>query len=260
MYKTIEFRTEAAVAYITFNRPESYNAINDLLGREFIEVLEKCRENEDIRAVVLTGNGKAFCSGQDLKDPSAFQNGINFEQMVEERYNRFAELIIETPKPFIASLNGVAAGAGAGIALACDHLIAAENASLVFAFTNIGLIPDTATHYTLARTIGIKKAFQLLALGQTLNAEQALQLGLIHQIVPQDKLTETAAQLAYQYAQRPTKAIGFLKTILNQAHNLSLHETLQMEKKYQNLAGHSQDFMEGVQAFLQKRKPEFKGK
>ncbi len=260
MYNTLIFTVENQVAEIKFNRPDRYNAFNNEMSFEFIDALKKCGKDSNIRSIIISGEGKAFCSGQDLKDVEAQAGMRSLGESVEKRYNPMTRLIINTEKPFICKLHGVAAGAGAGVALACDYVIASDNASLLFAFANIGLVLDSGSSYNLPRLVGKRKAFELATLGEKITAQQALDYGMVNQLVPAEQLDQAVMNIALNYAQRPTKAIGLIKRMLNKSFHSDLETMLEMEMYCQEIAGKTDDYIEGVMSFIQKRKPEFKGK
>ena len=262
MSDTLKFDVDGHVATLTLNRPKSYNALNNALSFALIDALKQCKKDDNIRAVVLTGAGeKAFCSGQDLKDREAGTNqqgGLG--ESVRTRYNPIARGIMQTEKPIICALNGVAAGAGAGIALASDYTIAADHAYLLFAFANIGLVCDTGSSYTLPALVGRRRAFEFAALGDKIPAEQAAELGLLNTVVPAEKLQEEMQSIAQRFAERPPISMRLIKRMVNTAHNgAALEQMLEMEMYCQEVAGNSKDYMEGVAAFIEKRQPKFKG-
>ncbi len=258
MYETILFDQQDKVATITLNRPDRYNAFNELMSKELISALRTCQKDPQIRAIVIGGAGKAFCSGQDLKDVEGKPRSLG--DSVERRYNPMVKLLRETEKPFICRLNGVAAGAGASLALACDHVVAAEEARMLWAFVNIGLVLDSGSSWTLPRLVGQRKAFELAALGEPVGAKEALDLGLINEVVPADQLEARCAALAATYAEKAPKALGLIKRMLQRSYESSLDDMLLMEKQSQEIAGRTEDYQEGVKAFVEKRKPQFKGK
>lgn len=257
-YNTLLYELAAGVLTITFNRPERYNAFNSEMSMEFIDALKKAEKDSTVRVIVITGSGKAFCSGQDLKDVAGVTRSLG--ESVEKRYNPKARLIQTIEKPVIAKLNGIAAGAGAGVALACDYVIASEQAALLFAFVNIGLVLDTGSSYALPRLVGYRKAFEYATLGNKISATEALECGLVNQVVMPDKLDESTTVIAQKYATSATKAIGLIKRMLQRSVHSSLEETLELEKYCQEIAGKSQDYIEGVSAFIEKRPPNFSGK
>jgi 2-(1,2-epoxy-1,2-dihydrophenyl)acetyl-CoA isomerase len=211
-----------------------------------------------VRVVVLTGAGKAFCSGQDLKAVVG-QEKRSFLDSLHKRYNPLIRAMRQLPKPIVCRLNGVAAGAGCSLALACDVIVAAEEATLIEVFINIGLVPDSGSAYFLPRLVGTAKAFELCSMGNKVKAAEALQLGLVNKVVPMDQLDAAVREYTTYYAAAPTKAIGLIKKMLNKSHNTTLDEMLDYEAYCQEIAGSSGDYKEGVAAFLEKRKPVFKG-
>ncbi|MCR5887933.1 enoyl-CoA hydratase-related protein [Hymenobacter sp. J193] len=247
------------VATITLNRPEVFNAFNDPQSYELQDALKQVARDVRVRAVVLTGAGRAFCSGQDLKGASAGEKR-SFYDSLHKRYNPIIRAMRALPKPIICRLNGVAAGAGCSLALACDAIVASVEASLIEVFINIGLVPDSGSSYFLPRMVGSLKAFELCALGSKVPADEALRLGLVNQVVPAEQLDEAAYGLASRYAAAPTKSIGLIKQMLNKAGTSTLDEMLDYEALCQQIAGESEDYQEGVKAFAEKRKPSFTGR
>ena len=246
------------VATITLNRPEVFNAFNDPLSYELQDALKQVARDPAVRAVVLTGAGRAFCSGQDLKAAQTTEKR-SFYDSLHKRYNPIIRAMRGLPKPIIGRLNGVAAGAGCSLALACDALVASTDASLIEVFINIGLVPDSGSSWFLPRLVGTLKAFELCALGSKVPAEEALRLGLVNEVVSPENLDEATYALAARYASAPTKSIGLLKQMLNKAAAATLDEVLDYEAHCQQIAGESDDYKEGVAAFSEKRKPMFKG-
>jgi 2-(1,2-epoxy-1,2-dihydrophenyl)acetyl-CoA isomerase len=259
MYNTILFDLKDGVATLTLNRPDRFNAFNNEMSFEFIEALKECRKNTEVRTVIITGAGdKAFSSGQDLKDIQGTQRSI--ADSVAQRYNPKIKLITGIEKPILCKLNGIAAGAGAGIALACDMVIAAEHASLLFAFINIGLVPDSGGSYTLPRILSRQQAFEVATSGDKIDAQTAFRLGMVNRVVPAADLDTVTYDLAAKYAAKPPIALALTKRMLNRSLNRSLDEMLEMEMHCQSIAGNSEDYKEGVAAFIEKRAPQFKGK
>ncbi|HEY8935043.1 MAG TPA: enoyl-CoA hydratase-related protein [Cyclobacteriaceae bacterium] len=259
MFQYINYTVNQGIGTVTLNRPDVYNALNDEITFELQDVLKRISKDDAIRVVVLTGEGKAFCSGQDLKSVPADQKR-SFMDSLHKRYNPIIRAMRELPKPIISKLNGVAAGAGCSLALACDMIIASEEASLIEVFINIGLVPDSGSSYFLPRLVGMAKAFELCALGSKVKAKEAAELGLINRVVPADQLEQTVNELANQFANAPTRAIGLIKKMLNKSTMSSLDQMLDYEAYCQEIAGQTSDYKEGVKAFLEKRKPEFTGK
>ncbi len=248
------------MATITMNRPDVFNAFNNEMSYELQDALKQVARDAAVRVVVLTGAGdKAFCSGQDLKDARNMDEKRAFYNSVIKRYNPIIKAMRNMPKPIIARVNGVAAGAGCSLALACDFIVAAEHARLIEVFVNIGLVMDSGSSYFLPKAVGSLKAFELATMGTKVTAAEALQLGMVNRVAPADKLDEVLAEVTGYYAQAPTKAIGIMKQMLNKAGNASLDDMLEYEAYCQEIAGTSNDYKEGVAAFREKRKPEFKG-
>lgn len=258
MYTCLLYDVRDGVATITLNRPDVFNAFNDPQSYELQDALKQVARDAAVRAVVLTGAGRAFCSGQDLKAAQG-EEKRSFYDSLHKRYNPIVRAMRSLPKPIIGRLNGVAAGAGCSLALACDALIASSDASLIEVFINIGLVPDSGSSYFLPRIVGTLKAFELCTLGSKVSAEEALRLGLVNQVVAPDQLDEATYALAARYAAAPTKSIGLIKQMLNKASASTLDEMLDYEAYCQQIAGESEDYKEGVQAFLEKRKPQFRG-
>lgn len=260
MTKPITKQLENGVATLTFNRPEVFNSFNREMALLLQEELDTCAADDSVRAIVLTGNGKAFCAGQDLKEVTDPDLNPGFKKILEEHYNPIITKIRAIEKPIIAAVNGVAAGAGANIALACDIVIAHEKVSFIQAFSKIGLIPDSAGTFFLPRLIGFGKASALMMLGDKLSAIDAEKMGMIYKVTSLEEFQETVSSTAHKLAQMPTKALGMTKRLLNESMTNSLQEQLDLESKLQIEAAQSEDYKEGVAAFVEKRKPEFKGK
>lgn len=247
-----------SVLKITLNRPDKFNSFNREMALALQAALDNAATDSAIRAVYLTGEGKAFCAGQDLAevvDP----NGVGLEKIVTEHYNPIIEKIRNIEKPVICAVNGVAAGAGANIALACDIVIAANSVAFIQAFSKIGLIPDSGGTFFLPRLIGFGKASALMMLGDKISASDAEKMGMIYKVIEDDKLQEDALTIAKTLANLPTRAIGLTKRLLNQSINNTLEQQLISEGIEQINASKTYDYNEGVKAFLEKRKPVFKG-
>lgn len=258
-FQFLKHETTNGVARITLNRPEVYNALNDGITFEFQDALKLAAKDANVRVLEITGAGKAFCSGQDLKAASG-QEKRSFFDSLHKRYNPIIRLMREMQKPIVCRLNGVAAGAGCSLALACDIIVASEDAVMTEVFINIGLVPDSGSSYFLPRLTGMAKAFELCSMGTKLKASEALELGLINKVVPANQLDEAVRVYTDYFAHAPTKAIGLIKKMLNKSATSSLDEMLDYEAYCQQIAGTSEDHKEGVLAFLEKRKAEFKGK
>jgi len=252
------FESKEGVAIITLNRPEKFNAFNRDMTLMLQEKLDECK-NSSIRAVYITGAGKAFCSGQDLEEVSDPINGVDVTVILKEHFNPIIKRIRKLEKPVIAAVNGVAAGAGANIAVCCDIVVAAKSASFIQAFSKIGLIPDSGGTYFLPRLIGWQKASALFMLGEKLSADEAEKIGMIYKVLDDDKFQEQAFAIALTLAQMPTKALAFTKLALNNSLINNYEDQLHDEEILQERAGRTNDYKEGVQAFLEKRKPNFTG-
>lgn len=258
-YQYLLFRTEQGIATISLNRPEVYNALNDPITFELQDAFKVIAKDESIRVVVLTGEGKAFCAGQDLKE-SAISGKKSFMDSLHKRYNPIIRAMRSLPKPVICRLNGVAAGAGCSLALACDMIIASEDAMLTEVFVNIGLVPDSGSSFFLPRLVGMAKAFELCSMGTRVNARAAVDLGLVNRAVPHDQLDAALAEYTSYFSNAPTKSIGLIKKMLQKSAHATLDEMLDYEAWSQEIAGSSADYREGVAAFLEKRKPRFTGR
>ncbi|MDQ3071918.1 MAG: enoyl-CoA hydratase-related protein [Bacteroidota bacterium] len=259
MYSNLGYDLSEGVATITLNRPDVFNAFNDELSYELQDALKKANREEEVRVVVLTGAGKAFCSGQDLKEIANKENR-SLSDSLYKRYNPIIRAIREMPKPVICRLNGVAAGAGCSLALACDIIIASEKALLIEVFVNVGLVLDSGSSYFLPRLVGSQRAFELATTGKKVSAQQAFEWGMVNSVVSEDELDNTVSRLTDFYRSAPTKAIGLMKKMLNRSFNSDLDTMLQYEAYCQEIAGRSEDYREGVSSFNEKRKPEFKGR
>lgn len=255
---SILFEIKNSIAFITLNRPEKGNAFNREMASLLQEKLDECETNISVRCVFITGTGKAFCAGQDLAevvDPS----GQGMEKILSEHYNPIIRKIRNLSKPVVAALNGVAAGAGANIALCCDVVIASENASFIQAFGKIGLIPDSGGSYFLPRLIGFQKASALMMFGDKVSAIEAERIGMIYKYFPEQTFISEAEKIATTLSELPTKGIAFTKQALNKSLEQNLEQQLQTEDLLQQKAASTNDFKEGVAAFIEKRKPNFKG-
>ena len=255
----ITSKIENHIAWLSLNRPEVFNSFNREMALLLQSELDACETNPEVRAIVLTGNGKAFCAGQDLKEVTSPELNPGFKKILEEHYNPIVSRIRSIEKPIIAAVNGVAAGAGANIALACDVVVASEQASFIQAFSKIVLIPDSGGTFFLPRLIGFQKASALMLLGDKIAAEEAERLGMVYKVVPSEAFETEIQQLATTLSQMPTKALGMTKRLLNQSMTNNLEDQLELEGKLQIEAAQSEDYAEGVAAFVEKRKPNFKG-
>ena len=255
---TTIFSKEGQIGKIILNRPEVFNSFNREMALAVQDHLKDCGSDSNIRAIYLTGMGKAFCAGQDLQEVTE-ENDLNITRILKEHYNPIIHLLRDIEKPIICAINGVAAGAGANIALACDITIASDKASFIQAFSKIGLIPDSGGTFILPRLIGLQRATALTMLGDKISAELAVQMGMIYKNDPHESLETEAWQITQTLAQMPTKGLGLTKRALNRALRNDLEEQLTLEVELQTAAGATNDFREGVQAFLEKRKPVFKG-
>lgn len=254
----INFEIQGNLAVIQFNRADKLNSFVREMALDFQQRLEECRDNKNIRAVLIHGEGRAFCAGQDLAEAIS-EDGPELRQIVEEHYNPIIELIRNIEKPIIAAVNGVAAGAGANIALACDIVLAAKSASFIQAFSAIGLIPDSGGTFTLPRLVGWQKATALMMLGDKIKAQEAEQMGMIYKSVDDDALIQESTALASRLSNMATMGLGLTKRALNASLTNDLTSQLKLEEELQTMAGQTHDYKEGVNAFLEKRKPQYKG-
>ena len=252
------FEVKNNIATITFNRPESFNSFNREMSLLMQEKLDECASAHDIRCVLITGTGKAFSAGQDLGELIG-ENAIGIDKILSQHYNPIISRIRDLPKPVIALVNGVAAGAGANIALCCDIVLATQSATFIQAFSKIGLIPDSGGTYFLPRLIGWQKASALMMLGEKVSATEAVELGMIYKSFADEIFWEESMKLAQTLAQMPTKGLAFTKQALNNSLNSSLAAQLLKEDELQQKAADTKDFKEGVAAFLEKRQATFKG-
>ena len=256
-HETIRVEVADGVATITLNRPDSLNALNGAMRRELLAALKAAGRDQMVRAVVLTGEGRGFCSGADLRGGAA---ELAFRRVLTDEYNPLITAVRELPKPVIAAVNGVAAGAGVSLALACDLVYAAPEARFIQAFVRIGLVPDSGSTRTLVRALGRHRTAKLIFSGEPLGAAEAQAAGLVNEVVPAGELTDTVHAVAAGLAAGPTSAIGFAKRAINHAEDALLAESLAMEAGLQELAGRTDDHAEGVAAFGEKREPRFVGR
>ena len=260
-YDFIRYAVDQGVASITLSRPDVLNAFNKRMAQELQRALGVAAKDDAVRAVMLTGNGRGFCAGQDLAEATGGDlTKVDLGDIVATNYTPSIIAIREIEKPVVAAVNGVAAGAGANLALACDIVIAAEDASFIQSFTKIGLVPDTGGTFFLPRLVGPARATALMMLADKVSATKALEWGMIYQVVPSTVLIDTAMSLAKQMASMPTRALGFTKKALNESMGSDYRAALVAEEKYQREAGKTADYLEGVRAFLEKRKPNYTGR
>lgn len=256
-YETLLYQADAGVATITLNRPDALNALNAAMRRELLAVIKSDGRDAEIRAIVITGAGRGFCAGADLRGGSGERQ---FRRVLTEEYNPLIEAIRRVPKPVVASVNGVAAGAGVSLALAADLVIASDDARFVPAFNRIALVPDSGLTRTLVRTLGRHRATAILLGERELTAAEALESGLVAAVFPSDRLAAATQAFAARLASGPTGAIGLTKRLVNAAEDDTLAETLAAEAALQEVAGRGADHAEGVAAFAEKREPEFRGR
>lgn len=254
----IKYELIDGVGKITLNRAEKYHSFVREMALQLQDVLDRCKEDKNVRAILITAEGKAFCAGQDLGEATD-PNGPELTQIVQEHYNPIIRKIRGIEKPVVAAVNGVAAGAGASISICCDIVVATESASFIQAFSKIGLIPDSAGTFFLPRLVGMQKATALMMTAESVSAKDAEEMGMIYKVFPDDKFVEESWKLVSKLSKMPTKGLGLTKQLLNASYSNNLEQQLEMEDKYQTIAGNSSDFKEGVNAFLEKRKANFKG-
>ena len=254
----IQYELIEGVGKITLNRPEKYHSFVREMALQLQEILDKCKEDNAVRAILITATGKAFCAGQDLGEATD-PNGPELTQIVQEHYNPIIRKIRSIEKPVVAAVNGVAAGAGASIALACDIVVATESAAFIQAFSKIGLIPDSAGTFFLPRLVGMQKAAALMMTAEPVKAKDAVEMGMIYKVYSNETFETESWKLVSKLAAMPTKGLGLTKRLLNESYSNNLEQQLTMEDECQTIAGNTADFKEGVQAFLEKRKPNFKG-
>ncbi|MBM3545855.1 MAG: 2-(1,2-epoxy-1,2-dihydrophenyl)acetyl-CoA isomerase [Alphaproteobacteria bacterium] len=259
---TVLYAAEAGVATLTLNRPESLNSVNRQLHSDLRHALDRAAGDSDVRCLILTGAGRGFCSGADIVGPAGVSTGgpLDLAEILDTTWNPLIRAMRDLPKPMIAAVNGIAAGAGASIALACDFVIAAKSASFIQAFCKIGLVPDAGSTWFLPRHVGRARAAALALLGDKLPAEQAESWGLIWKAVDDDKLMDEATKLARHLATQPTKALGLIKEALQSAETNTLDQQLDLERDLQGELSRTEDFKEGVAAFREKRPAKFTGR
>jgi 2-(1,2-epoxy-1,2-dihydrophenyl)acetyl-CoA isomerase len=257
-YEFISVVTEQGVTTVTLNRPDVLNAFNRPMARELQEALAAAASDSTVRAVLLTGAGRGFCAGQDLGE--AISAKLDLGDIVRTSYNPIVTAIREMEKPVVCAVNGVAAGAGANLALSCDIVVAAEDASFIQSFSKVGLVPDTSGTFFLPRLVGPARATALMFFADKVPASRALEWGMIYQVVPASVLLETASSVARQLATMPTRGLALTKRAINASFANDLAGQLALEEKLQGQAGKTEDYAEGVRAFLEKRKPTYTGR
>ncbi len=257
--ESVIFEIKDNVATLKLNRPAKFNSFNKEMALRFQDLLDHCDANDEVRAIYITAEGKAFCAGQDLQEVTD-PNGPELSEIVSKHYNPIIERIRTIEKPIVMAVNGVAAGAGANIALAGDICVAAESANFIQAFSKIGLIPDSAGTFFLPRLIGLQKASALMMLGDKISASEAENLGMMYKVFSDQEFAEKSYAISTKLASMPTKGLGLTKRALNQSFTNNLTQQLDLEDQLQNAAGKTLDYKEGVSAFMEKRKPKFTGK
>jgi 2-(1,2-epoxy-1,2-dihydrophenyl)acetyl-CoA isomerase len=257
-YETILYEKESGLALITLNRPQALNAFVPQMNQEVLDALKDGERDRDVRCLMITGAGRAFCAGQDLKGRTPEQKG-SLGASLREKYNPMIRQIRQMEKIVIAAVNGVAAGAGCNLALACDLRVASEEAKFIQSFVRVGLAPDSGGSFILPRLVGLSKAMELLLLGDTLDAKEAQRIGLVARVFPAAEFAGSARAIGAQVAKAP-RGVGLIKRAVNHANLPNLESDLEYEAHLQELAGRSSDYDEGVRAFLEKRAPVFTGK
>lgn len=256
-FETLLVEKKGKVLTITLHRPKAYNAFTEQMNREIVKALRAATKDERVTCIVITGSGKAFCSGQDL---AGVDENTNHASFLRERYHPMLQALKETPKPVIAAINGTAAGAGMGLAFACDFRLMKHNAKLVSAFMNIGLIPDSGFLYMLPRLVGYGKALEIAALGKPLLAEESLKLGIVTEVIDEDEWDVKVEEFAERVANLPTKAFSLIKRYMLDSMHTEYETFLEQESFAQRIAGLTEDHQEGLRAFVEKRKPNFTGR
>ena len=257
-YQNILFETQDNIAEIKLNRPKLLNSFNYEMADEFLDALKKCDEKKEIRAIIITGTGRGFCAGQDLEEATR-ENGPPIDAIIDHTYNPIIKKIISIEKPIICYVNGIAAGAGANLAISCDVTFAASSAKFIQSFINIGLVPDSGGTYNLPRLIGKQRAAGLMFSGEKVSSAEAEKIGMIYKSVDDENGYQEALDYAKKISEKPTKSIGLIKSLLNKSNRNIISEQLELEKKYQITAANSTDHKEGVKAFFEKRKPKYIG-
>lgn len=258
-YETLQVSDSNGVRTITLNRPEEMNAVNDRMTSELAKELRGVAREKSVRCVVLTGAGRAFCVGQDLKEATGREGPYDFGARLRAGYNPVVAALTKLAVPTVAAINGAAAGAGWSLALACDLRICSKSAKFVAAFSNIGLVPDSGMTWILPRLVGYAKALEIAWLSDPITADSALQLGLVHRVVEPDAVAASARQIAEQLAKRPTKGLILTRQAFAAGYGQDMESQLEYEAQLQTIAGRTKDYSEGVRAFIEKRTPEFTG-
>lgn len=258
-YSTILYQVSDGVAILTLNRPEVLNALTEKMAHELMDALKRAERDAQVRCLLLTGAGRGFCSGQDLGDMQQREPGELISDHLRRGYNRLVTQMTGLEKPIIGAINGVAAGAGCGVALAADVRIASEQASFMLAFSRVGLVPDSGVTWLLPRLVGYARAYMMAISAEKIPAAAALAWGMVNEVTPHDQLMEISLAWARRLAAGPTRAFGLTKRAMLAGWNKTLPEALEYEALLQDIAGSSHDFLEGVSAFLTKRPPEFRG-
>tara|TARA_B100001287_G_scaffold88335_1_gene73995 strand:- start:3 stop:785 length:783 start_codon:yes stop_codon:yes gene_type:complete len=257
-YQNILFETQDNIAEIKLNRPKLLNSFNYEMADEFLDTLKKCDKNKKIRTIIITGIGRGFCAGQDLEEATR-KNGPPIDAIIDHTYNPIIKMITNIEKPIICYVNGIAAGAGANLAISCDITFAASSAKFIQSFINIGLVPDSGGTYNLPRLIGKQKAAGLMFSGEKLSSAEAEKIGMIYKSVDDENGYQITLDFAKKISEKPTKSIGLIKNLINLSNKNSLSEQLELEKKYQIIAANSTDHKEGLKAFFEKRNPKYVG-
>ena len=254
----IKYELINSVGKITLNRSEKYHSFVREMALQLQDVLDRCKEDKKVRAILITATGKAFCAGQDLGEAINPANA-SISKIIQEHYNPIIQKIRNMEKPIVAAVNGIATGAGASIALCCDIVVATESASFIQAFSKIGLIPDCGGTYFLPRLIGMQRATALMMTAEPISATDAVEMGMIYKVFSDETFADESWKLVNKLSEMPTKGLGLTKQLLNSSSSNDLEQQLNMEEKCQVIAAETSDFKEGVQAFLEKRKANFKG-
>ena len=260
-FESIILEIGDGVAVLTLNRPDALNGFTVDMHREIASAMKQVEGNRSVRCLLITGSGRAFCAGQDLRDPAVNTSGEypDLGESVEKYYNPFIRSIMTLEMPVVCAVNGIAAGAGVSVALACDLVIARRSAAFICAFSKVGVVPDSGATWNLPRAIGLPRAKAMALLGERISADTAVQWGMIWRCVDDEQLMPEAKKLAGYLACQPTRALAMTKALLNESFATPVHEQLEKEKYAMRLLGRTHDYREGVSAFLQKRTPQFKG-